>query len=538
MKVGDLDNRELMEIAPQGGVLRFAGQRAVLLDALSLGRLRQVLLESLDPAEAAKALMKMGFVCGWHLGEAAEQGLSFDDQAEARKALPRLVALQGIFGAGSGDPLDEGGLSVDHSVEAEQVLLETKRAPVPVCHTAAGLIAGYLSRVSGRPVEVIETRCAACGDANCTFQARTLDQDGFPDTHDLPPATTALDALLASLPLGERDHDRGRATPTIARSVTASETGESSGIFTHSDKMQQVVKLASLVARVDASVLISGETGVGKERIARFIHDQSSRTGPFIAVNCGAITETLLESELFGHARGAFTGASHEREGLFEAAHNGTLLLDEIGEISPAMQVKLLRVLQQREVRRVGENLSRPVDVRVISATNRNLTPGPADLGFRQDLYYRIKVVELIVPPLRHRREDILPLARALLEIAANRMGRELNGMTAAVAEHILKYPWPGNVRELENVMERAAALAQGDRIELHDLPEDVVELAPHAAIHDSLSVRPLDAVFRECIMAAMAINDGNQRVAAAQLGISTATLYRKLKRYGELSGP
>src|SRR4051812_35084396 len=189
--------------------------------------------------------------------------------------------------------------------------------------------------------------------------------------------------------------------------------------------MREVVELARRVAQVDSTVLVTGESGAGKERIARLIHDESPRaSGPFIAINCAAIAETLLESELFGHARGAFTGATHDRPGLFEAATHGTLLLDEVGEISPGMQVKLLRVLQEREVRRVGENKSRRVDVRLVAATNRDLAHGVAGGTFRQDLYYRLKVVELHVPALRDRRDDVLPLARVLLADVALRMKR------------------------------------------------------------------------------------------------------------------
>ena len=188
--------------------------------------------------------------------------------------------------------------------------------------------------------------------------------------------------------------------------------------------MQRVLDLARRVAKVDSTVLITGESGVGKERVARLIHDESARTaGPFVAINCGAVPETLLESELFGHARGAFTGATQDRPGLFEAANSGTLLLDEIGEVPPAMQVKLLRVLQEREVRRVGENKGRAVNVRVVAATNRDLAEEIRAARFRQDLYYRLRVVELRVPPLRERRDDILPLARTFLAASAERDG-------------------------------------------------------------------------------------------------------------------
>ena len=254
--------------------------------------------------------------------------------------------------------------------------------------------------------------------------------------------------------------------------------------------------------------------------------------GPFIAVNCGAITETLLESELFGHARGAFTGATQDRPGLFEAANSGTLLLDEVGEVSPAMQVKLLRTLQEREVRRVGENRSRPVDVRIVTATNRDLAQAVASGAFRQDLYYRLKVVELRVPPLRERRDDVLPLARVLLTEAALRMKREITGLAPAAADQLLRYQWPGNVRELENAMERAAALALGPRVELQDLAEEVRQAIPRPQ-PASGAVRPLEEVEKEYILAALELNGGNQTHAARQLGIGATTLYRRLKAWG-----
>jgi two-component system response regulator HydG len=300
------------------------------------------------------------------------------------------------------------------------------------------------------------------------------------------------------------------------------------------DRLQaQLVDLARRVAKVDSTVLITGESGSGKERVARLVHDESMRaTGPFVAVNCGAITETLLESELFGHARGAFTGATQDRPGLFEAANRGTLLLDEVGEVSPGMQVKLLRTLQEREIRRVGENKSRKVDVRVLAATNRDLAHGVADGDFRQDLYYRLKVVELHVPPLRERRDDVLPLARVLLADAGVRMKRKIVGLAPDAADQLLGYPWPGNVRELENAMERAVALARGSRVQLEDLPEEI-RRAVTAPVATKGKVRPLDEVEKEYILAALELNDGNQTHTAKQLHIGSATLYRKLKSYG-----
>jgi transcriptional regulator with PAS, ATPase and Fis domain len=278
-------------------------------------------------------------------------------------------------------------------------------------------------------------------------------------------------------------------------------------------------------------VLVTGESGVGKEVVARRIHQESARAaGPFVAVNCGAVPEGLLESELFGHARGAFTGASQDRPGLFEAAAGGTLLLDEIGEVSPAMQVKLLRALQEREVRRVGENRNRPVDVRVLGATNRDLAADVQSGRLRQDLYYRLRVVELHIPPLRERREDILPLARAFLAGASRRLGRKMNGFTPGAAQQLVRYDWPGNVRELENAIERAVVLAETARIDAGDLPDEVGAAVPHAYAPGEL--RSLDEVEHDYILAVLRATGGNKARAAAQLGIGTATLFRKLKQY------
>ena len=297
--------------------------------------------------------------------------------------------------------------------------------------------------------------------------------------------------------------------------------------------MARLVEMARRVAQVDATVLVTGESGAGKERIARLVHDASSRApGPFIAVNCGAIAETLLESELFGHARGAFTGASCDRPGLFEAACGGTLLLDEVGDVSPRMQVKLLRALQEREIRRVGENRSRSVDVRLVAATNRDLMRGVEVGTFRRDLYYRLKVVELHVPALRERRGDILPLARVLLASAARRMKRPVPGLAPRAAEQLLSYDWPGNVRELSNAIERGVALTQGDVITLDDLPAEIRRAIPKTPI-DGGAVRLLADVEKDYILAALEVNGGNQTRTALQLGIGSATLYRKLKSYG-----
>ena len=540
MKVDDLDHRELLELDAEGGVIRFAGQRALLLDAVAMGLLRKYLVENFGLTAARAVLTQFGFAHGWRMAEAMRDEFKWDTDDDWRRAGLRIYALEGLFSveAGIAEPLDRGGMMLVASYEAEQQILHFGRADAPACWTICGLISGYLSKTAGKEIYVLEDRCMGKGDAACHLYARTREAWGNEHANDLvffePGRLEAclevsLQRVTETLKASEQKLiAHRRALVRMARDVDAPP-----GIVNKSNKMRHLVDLACRVAKVDSTVLITGESGSGKERIARLVHDESSRAaGPFVAVNCGAITETLLESELFGHARGAFTGAVHDRPGLFEAANSGTLLLDEVGDVSPAMQVKLLRALQEREIRRVGENKNRRIDVRVVAATNRELAHGVAGGDFRQDLYYRLKVVELHVPPLRERRNDILPLARELLAQAALRMKRKVTGLAPNAADQLLRHEWPGNVRELENAMERAVALARGSRVEIADLPEEVRDAFP-APVLTAGPVRPLDDVEKEYILAALELNGGNQTRTAEQLQIGSATMYRKLKRYG-----
>jgi DNA-binding NtrC family response regulator len=539
MRIEQLDHDELLELDPEGGVIRFAGQRALLVDAVAMGLLRKYLVENFGVTAARTVLTQFGFAHGWRMAEAIQKQLKWESQDDWRLAGPRIHALGGLFKIDSGgDPLGKRGLVLLASYEAEQHLLHFGRAEGAICWTIGGLISGYVSRAAGQEVYVLEDRCLGKGDAACRLVGRTREEWGTEradELHFFEPKRlqdcldVSLQRVMDTLKLAERKlRDHRRALVRVAP-----ELGESLGMISASPAMQQLVSLTRRVAKVDSAVLITGESGSGKERIARLLHDESTRAGgPFIAVNCGAIAETLLESELFGHARGAFTGATHDRPGLFEAASSGTLLLDEVGEVSPAMQVKLLRVLQEREIRRVGETRTRSVDVRVVAATNRDLAHAVASGLLRRDLYYRLKVVELRVPPLRERRDDILPLARVLLATAALRMKRKISALAPRAADQLLRYGWPGNVRELENAMERAVALARGNRVELEDLPEEVRAAVP-TPLPISGAVRSLDEVEKEYILAALELNGGNQTHTATQLRIGAATLYRKLKSYG-----
>ncbi len=539
MRVDDLDHKELLELDAEGGVIRFAGQRAILLDAVAMGLLRKYLVENFGLNAARTVLTQFGFAHGWRMAEAMQAEFTWTNAADWSLAGTRIHALEGLFGVEpqSKGPLSKEGVMLVASYEAEQHLLHFGRADAPMCWTICGLTSGYLSRIAGKEIFVLEDRCMGKGDAACHLFGRTREEWGderAEELHFFKPnrLKECLDVSLArvteTLKAAERKLDEHRrALVRVAREVE-----EPLGTIAQSPAMRQLVDLARRVAKVDSTVLLTGESGAGKERIARLVHEESTRAaGPFIAVNCGAITETLLESELFGHARGAFTGATSDRPGLFEAANSGTLLLDEVGEVSPGMQVKLLRALQEREIRRVGENKSRRIDVRVVAATNRDLAHGVAGGSFRQDLYYRLKVVELHVPPLRERRDDVLPLARVLLGESALRMKRKISSLAPAAADQLLRYEWPGNVRELENAMERAVALARGSRVELEDLPEEIRQ-AFAKPVASKGTVRPLDEVEKEYILAALKLNAGNQTHTAEQLQIGSATLYRKLRRY------
>ena len=304
-------------------------------------------------------------------------------------------------------------------------------------------------------------------------------------------------------------------------------------------KMENVFETILRCAEVDSSVLLMGETGVGKEMAARAIHHQSHRkNNPFVCVNCGALPENLLESELFGHIKGAFTGAISNRAGLFREAHTGTLFLDEIGELNKSMQVKLLRVLQEHEVRPVGSDQIFHVDVRIICATNRNLYEFTQSQQFRQDLYYRIAVITLTIPPLRERSQDIYKLANHFINKHQKKGRRHLKKLNMASQQMLMNYPWPGNIRELENAIEHAIAMCQGQDITPDCFPPHILyplERSQPAQDHDNLiqsGQKLKHARDRQMIEDALIRHGGNQTAAAKELGISRVTLWRRKTMY------
>ncbi len=307
------------------------------------------------------------------------------------------------------------------------------------------------------------------------------------------------------------------------------------GWVAESAALREVADLVRRAARSPSTVLISGESGTGKELVARAVHYHSDRVGrPFVAANCKAFAEGVFESELFGHEKGAFTGADRVRRGLFERAHGGTLFLDEIAEIGPDLQAKLLRVLQERCVQRVGGGDEREIDVRVVAATNRDLKVEVAGGRFREDLYFRLAVIPIQIPPLRERPEDVLPLARHFLRSWNAQLQREVVGWSEAVEAWMLRYAWPGNVRELENAIERGVVLARGPRIELDDLLVDAADAGGGAtsASPDAGLQEFLDSAAAERIRSVLEQTGGVRVEAARRLGIDRTTLYRLMRKY------
>ena len=314
------------------------------------------------------------------------------------------------------------------------------------------------------------------------------------------------------------------------------------GIVSQCSKMKKVFSIIEKVARTDATVLVLGETGTGKELVARAVHKFSGRTGALVPVNCGAIPEDILESELFGHEKGSFTGAINSRVGRFQLANNGTIFLDEIGEMSPKLQVKLLRVLQEKRIEPVGSNRSIEIDVRVIAATNKDLWEEVQNGRFREDLYYRLQVIPIKLPALRERGSDVKVLIQYFIQRISEQYGISILGLTKAAEEKLLDYSWPGNVRELENLIERLAVLAESDQLDVTDLPDHLLENRGRAEETEIIEEMPEEGLdFNQLVeryenrLIAMALKktNGNKKAAARLLRLNRTTLVEKSKKKG-----
>ncbi len=546
MKATDLHLLEVLDVRPEEGSIRLKDRRMLLWDADAFGSLRKELIDCVGLETARSILRRFGFANGYRDALSTREMFSWESDREWWLACPALQRNEGkvlarpthlVFDRAAG--IFEMEVEWRNSYEAAQHQRVCGRADAPVCWTVTGYASGFSTACFGEEVFVIEQECAATSSRGHTCRVVGKTRRAWGARGDLLAAdykeqrlATELEKLEATL--RNKVRELSRSEREIAR-LRGERGGTSGTVVSKSPAMERVSALIDTVARVDATVLITGETGVGKERVARSVHDKSPRAnGPFIPVNCGALPETLLDSELFGHVKGAFTGADSNRRGLFEAAVGGTIFLDEIGETSPATQVKLLRVLQEKEVRPVGSTQPEKVDVRVVAATNRDLDEMVAEGSFRKDLYYRLKVVCVEVPPLRRRREDILPLARAFASAACRAYGRGPCTLTPEAAEMLLAYSWPGNVRELENAIESAAVLAgDSDRIQRDNLPPEVrgASASPLGSLPDE--VVPMAELEKRYVLSVLEKFHGNRTHTSRALCIGSNTLWRKLKAWG-----
>ena len=545
----ELHLAEVLDFRPDQGIIRLNDQRVVILSAAAMGLLRKELIDTLGLDAARRVAIRFGFADGYHDAVNLRERSNWADPAEGIRAGAMLQTLEGIVrtdvrrvehDASTGRFEEE--VSWHDSYVAEQHVHHYGKASSPVCWSLVGYASGFVSACLGKEIYFREQSCVAQGGAHCVaigrdagswgadldviradFQAASLGQE-VERLHD------AVGKRLKELDRRERLLERRERELNLLRD-RINRHAAAKHFIAGSQAMQGVLELAARVAPLDTTVLVYGESGTGKEFIVRLIHDQSPRAAaPFVSINCAALTETLLESELFGHVRGAFTGAVRDKAGLFEVAGAGTIFLDEIGEIAPTVQAKLLRALQEREVRRVGGERNIKVNARVVAATNRELRAAVDAGTFREDLYFRLGAFVITVPPLRDRREDIPPLVHNFLNRAAARMKKDVSSVSADAMTALMNYRWPGNVRELEHAVERAVILANNPNVRLRDLPPEVTQKARTRPGDDTLDLQQQE---RAMIERALERFGGNRRDAAQALNISTVTLWRKMKQYG-----
>jgi two-component system response regulator HydG len=538
MLASDLQRLELIGIDEKTGFPLFGDSRFIVFGMAALARMQNDLIHILGWEKASVIYTRYGYEYGMGTAVRTAELYNFDAPEELLRAGCVLQTMMGLATVTIKEiKIDKEKKQLRFSgswtdgFEATLWLSQFEPGGHPVCCVVSGMLSGYASAVMGVEVLVRETSCQAEGKACCTFEGRTLPEWGLdPEEVRRILAVDHIDEELSRLKqeLSQAREDLARQNTEIKMLKTLTHRTEpDQGIVCRSDAMSRLLITAEKVAATRSTVLIQGESGTGKEVLARFIHRCSGgMRKPFLAVNCAALPPNLLESELFGHVKGAFTGANADKRGLFVEAGEGTLFLDEIGEIPLEMQAKILRALQEREVRQVGGLKEIPVQARIIAATNRDLREMVADGRFREDLYYRLAVFPLFVPPLRERREDILLLARNFLA----RIQPDHPGFAPKAVRQMEAYPWPGNVRELENWIEYAVVMSGGQRIspEHFPLPATNSSRDPLAALATDLPT--MEELERRYTKLALEHSRGNRTEAARLLGIGVSTLWRHLK--------
>ncbi|MGH9382764.1 MAG: sigma 54-interacting transcriptional regulator [Vicinamibacterales bacterium] len=540
---------ELLDFRPKQGIIRLHEQRVVILSAAAMGLLRKELIDTLGLETARRLMLRFGFADGYHDAVSLRDRSQWASAVDGIGAGAVLQTLEGIVRAeihtihnDASTGRFEAQVVWHDSYVAEQHLHHYGKGTLPVCWSLVGYASGYASACLGREVYFKELECMAQGAGVCKVSGKDAeswgdelealrgDFQGAVLGREVERLRTAAHTRLQELDRRERLVERRERELNALRERVARHAA-SKHFITRSPAMHDVLELAGQVAPLDTTVLVYGESGTGKEFIVRLIHDQSARAGaPFVSINCAALTETLLESELFGHVRGAFTGAVRDKAGLFEVAGNGTLFLDEIGEVAPTVQAKLLRALQEREIRKVGGERDIKFKARVIAATNRDLRAAVDAGTFREDLFFRLGAFVITVPPLRERREDIPALIHEFVRRAAIRVKKDVTTVSPEAMTALIDYEWPGNARELEHAIERGVILARGSSIKLRELPPEIARKPAPMPGHDTLHLHGQEP---ELIQRALDRYRGNRRQAAEALSISTTTLWRKMKQYG-----
>jgi transcriptional regulator with PAS, ATPase and Fis domain len=547
LKKEDLHVFGLIEFRPDEGSIYFKDYRIVMQSASAFDNWRRYFAGLVGEEEVRKATLRIGYTAGFRAYVSASQRFG---KHQGFVVAPRLIELMGILKAEVQSVCeDPSAFQVEvrtyNSVEAEQHLLLNPPSKTPVCCWANGFASAYCTAQHGLEVYFKEVECVACGHSQCFSVGRDakswgeevskLREDyGFHSFADVE-AYWEEERKIVSLLDRKRHRSFLADSPSEAsldllairrRTTKAIDAGH---FIVREPAMMEILDQAVCVARLNSPVLVQGETGTGKEFLVNLIHRHSARADKeLVSVNCAAFTESLLESELFGHTRGAFTGAVSDKAGLFELAADGTLFLDELAEMPLGLQAKLLRAIENGEIRRVGSNKTIKVNPRFLAATNRDLKAMISAGKFRDDLYFRLNSFVIQLPPLRERRDSIPPMVQQFLQEVTSKFEKKVSSVSPEAMACLIAHSWPGNVRELKHAIERAVVVSSGDTIEVCDLP---FEIHPYRAIKEEQLV--LKRCERQVIAQAVAEHRGDYKAIARALNISKSTLYRKLSRYG-----